>query len=503
MRPRQRPARSPPRRRTSPPQSRTPLIRTRRADRAGARARNAGARVVTAATTPRAARCRSRLTPAPARSVRPARRWLWRSASRRASCSPSRSSPSCAPPSSRSPSHATRASTTTASRRVRPQGEDRTVLGHRSVEPGLAVRTVRVRLPRAHAARAPVHGSPLPRAPSCCFAAGSAFGVLLFPHMVEVLAGFASDQDSSILNAGYYVDFVLKLVVAFGVAFVLPVLLVLLNTLGGPVGAHHPSSVAHRRRHHRRVQCGGHPRRRRAVDVPGRRSHVDAVRRGGAGHIDRRSPRAGRAITPVTPPPRRRPRMFGLTFEKLSSSSHLATVLLGPTRLPGVYAPVRRVRARLRSHVDAASARIETETGVSARRSGARTRSAPVRPEDDHPRGAGGLTHARRCRRLGSEFRRAPCERASDRTRAPAPALAVQLSDEELLRIRPGQRYLVIGGSAHPGASPSTSFRRSSGALAAQPLREADEAITASASESGSATAHAASQAPVLSTSDT
>lgn len=64
------------------------------------------------------------------------------------------------------------------------------------------------------------------------FAAGSAFGVLLFPHMVEVLAGFASDQDSSILNAGYYVDFVLKLVVAFGVAFVLPVLLVLLNTLG-------------------------------------------------------------------------------------------------------------------------------------------------------------------------------------------------------------------------------------------------------------------------------
>lgn len=64
------------------------------------------------------------------------------------------------------------------------------------------------------------------------FLGGCVFGVVLFPHMVELLAGFASAEDSTILNAGYYVDFVLKIVVATGVAFVLPVFLVMLNALG-------------------------------------------------------------------------------------------------------------------------------------------------------------------------------------------------------------------------------------------------------------------------------
>ena len=64
------------------------------------------------------------------------------------------------------------------------------------------------------------------------FAAGCAFGFLLFPHMVEMLAGFSSAEDSTILNAGYYVDFVMKMVLAIGVAFVLPVFVVVLNALG-------------------------------------------------------------------------------------------------------------------------------------------------------------------------------------------------------------------------------------------------------------------------------
>lgn len=64
------------------------------------------------------------------------------------------------------------------------------------------------------------------------FAAGCATGLMVFPHMVEVLAGFASDEDATILSASQYVDFVLKLVVATGVAFVLPVVCVLLNFLG-------------------------------------------------------------------------------------------------------------------------------------------------------------------------------------------------------------------------------------------------------------------------------
>lgn len=64
------------------------------------------------------------------------------------------------------------------------------------------------------------------------FVGGCAFGFLLFPRMVSVLAGFSSDQDSTILNASYYVDFVMKIVLATGVAFVLPAVLVMLNCLG-------------------------------------------------------------------------------------------------------------------------------------------------------------------------------------------------------------------------------------------------------------------------------
>lgn len=64
------------------------------------------------------------------------------------------------------------------------------------------------------------------------FVAGCATGLLLFPHMVSVLAGFASSEDSTILDAGAYIDFVLKIVVATGIAFVLPVVLVVLNLAG-------------------------------------------------------------------------------------------------------------------------------------------------------------------------------------------------------------------------------------------------------------------------------
>lgn len=64
------------------------------------------------------------------------------------------------------------------------------------------------------------------------FAAGCLMGFQLFPHMVEVLTGFAPAEDSTILTATYYVDFVMRFVLATGIAFVLPVFLVLLNALG-------------------------------------------------------------------------------------------------------------------------------------------------------------------------------------------------------------------------------------------------------------------------------
>ncbi|QNE37642.1 twin-arginine translocase subunit TatC [Leifsonia shinshuensis] len=64
------------------------------------------------------------------------------------------------------------------------------------------------------------------------FLVGGFVGWLLVPHIVSLLTSFASTQDSAIIAAKAYVDFVAKLVLAVGVAFVLPVFLVLLNFTG-------------------------------------------------------------------------------------------------------------------------------------------------------------------------------------------------------------------------------------------------------------------------------
>ena len=64
------------------------------------------------------------------------------------------------------------------------------------------------------------------------FACGCAVGLLVFPHMVRFLASFAAAEDSTLLSASFYFDFVLKIVLATGVAFTLPVFVVMLNFLG-------------------------------------------------------------------------------------------------------------------------------------------------------------------------------------------------------------------------------------------------------------------------------
>ncbi|MFT4124077.1 MAG: twin-arginine translocase subunit TatC [Microbacteriaceae bacterium] len=64
------------------------------------------------------------------------------------------------------------------------------------------------------------------------FLAGCTAGVVLLPHMVSVLTSFASSEDSTILTASTYVGFALKLAAATGLAFVLPVFVVLLNFAG-------------------------------------------------------------------------------------------------------------------------------------------------------------------------------------------------------------------------------------------------------------------------------
>lgn len=64
------------------------------------------------------------------------------------------------------------------------------------------------------------------------FFAGCASGWFVFPHIVELLTSFTGNDAASFLDAKMYYDFVLKLVLVVGIAFVLPVFLVLLNFVG-------------------------------------------------------------------------------------------------------------------------------------------------------------------------------------------------------------------------------------------------------------------------------
>lgn len=64
------------------------------------------------------------------------------------------------------------------------------------------------------------------------FVAGCAAGWLVVPHIVELLTSFAQSGDAALIQANGYFSFILKLVIAIGIAFVLPVFLVLLNFVG-------------------------------------------------------------------------------------------------------------------------------------------------------------------------------------------------------------------------------------------------------------------------------
>ncbi|NYG19926.1 sec-independent protein translocase protein TatC [Agromyces hippuratus] len=64
------------------------------------------------------------------------------------------------------------------------------------------------------------------------FFAGCAAGWFVLPNIVKLMTSFVPGDALSLLTAKEYIDFVLKLVVAIGVAFVVPVFIVLLNFAG-------------------------------------------------------------------------------------------------------------------------------------------------------------------------------------------------------------------------------------------------------------------------------
>jgi sec-independent protein translocase protein TatC len=64
------------------------------------------------------------------------------------------------------------------------------------------------------------------------FVAGMAVGLSIAPHAVELMATFIPGGAAQLMTATAYFDFYLKLLLAVGVAFLLPSLLVLLNVMG-------------------------------------------------------------------------------------------------------------------------------------------------------------------------------------------------------------------------------------------------------------------------------
>lgn len=64
------------------------------------------------------------------------------------------------------------------------------------------------------------------------FLAGCAAGWWVLPNIVQVLTSFGAEQDAAFIESKNYLHFVVKLMLAIGIGFVMPVVLVLLNMLG-------------------------------------------------------------------------------------------------------------------------------------------------------------------------------------------------------------------------------------------------------------------------------
>ena len=68
------------------------------------------------------------------------------------------------------------------------------------------------------------------------FAAGIFLGYKILPVAIRVLFGFTPSQLTNLINFADYLDFVLRVILLFGLAFELPVFLVTLNLLGAVSG---------------------------------------------------------------------------------------------------------------------------------------------------------------------------------------------------------------------------------------------------------------------------
>lgn len=64
------------------------------------------------------------------------------------------------------------------------------------------------------------------------FLGGAAVGWMVMPHIVDLFLSTAPEGSISNLSARYYMDFIMKLMIATGIGFVLPALLTIMNFAG-------------------------------------------------------------------------------------------------------------------------------------------------------------------------------------------------------------------------------------------------------------------------------
>lgn len=147
--------------------------------------------------------------------------------------------------------------------------------------------------------------------------------------------------------------------------------------------------------------------------------------------------------------------MFGMSLEKLVLVMLIAAVLIGPTRLPDYARRLSGVIRSARGRWDAATAQFEQETGLTREqwnpdewrrydpreivRSALRDSPAEIAPPTPDTE----TTHA-------AAVDESVREAASDARTPGDPWAEVLSAPETLARIRPGQRFIVVGSSAHP-----------------------------------------------------
>ncbi|MDX3006385.1 twin-arginine translocase subunit TatC [Kribbella solani] len=64
------------------------------------------------------------------------------------------------------------------------------------------------------------------------FATGIALGYWTLPKGISILLGFTPDQVQNLVELGKYLDFVIRTLLVFGIAFLIPLVVVLLNMVG-------------------------------------------------------------------------------------------------------------------------------------------------------------------------------------------------------------------------------------------------------------------------------